>query len=107
MAIVAEEYVERVLIVLNADQTLKGAQQERLRTIRDGDTVLQHLQLPPEPIGAQTLANVLPASAALLSQVEALLLTVERLTEDLAGRDERIAKLLGQIAAMAEAQPGT
>ena len=65
-------HVERVLIVLNPDGTLKGAHQESLQTYDDGSA----RQLPASGLDAATLAAILPDQAALAAQVQAL--TVER-----------------------------
>lgn len=76
MAITDTSYTERVLIVLNPDGSLKGVHQERLREVRDGNSLLSASQLPAEPLAAETLAAVLPQQAALLAQIAALV--VER-----------------------------
>ena len=72
MALTEISYPERVLIVLNADGTLKGAHQERLREIRDGDVLITASMLPAEPVAAETLAAILP-SGTLAAQVQSLI----------------------------------
>lgn len=64
-----QTYVERVLIVLNQDGTLKGAHQESLTRILDGDEVLMERQEAAQPLAADALAAILPDSAALLAEV--------------------------------------
>lgn len=76
MAIARTSYPERVLIVLNADGSLKGAHQETLEQVIDGADVLSAKMLPAAPLDAATLASVLPSQGALAAQVQAL--TAER-----------------------------
>ena len=86
MAIEKTAYVERVLIVLNADGTLKGAHQELLEVYADAGTVVASRQLPAAPLDAATLATALPSQSALLSQVAAL--TPQRSDETAAGNSD-------------------
>lgn len=90
MALTQQTYVERILIVLNPDGTLKGAHQERLEAIVDGETVLSVKQLGAEPLDAQALANVLPDQAALAAQVQTL-------TDQVAVLEAAKADLEGQL----------
>lgn len=69
-------YIERVLIVLNPNGSLKGAQQESLATIRDGETVLATVQEPLTALTEVALAQALPTQGALLAQLAAV--TAER-----------------------------
>lgn len=71
MALTQEIYTERVLIVLNPDGSFRGAHQEKFRRVMDGETVLQAIQSPAEPVTAETLASVLPGQASLLAQLAA------------------------------------
>lgn len=72
MPITNTTHVDRVLIVLNPDGTLKGAHAEKLRRVADGATVLQETIMPAEPLTADMLAAVIPKQAALAAQVAAL-----------------------------------
>lgn len=72
MAITRTTYPERVLIVLAADGSLRGAHQEQIETIADGGDVISTRQLSASPLDAATLATVLPDAAALLAQVQSL-----------------------------------
>lgn len=67
-------YTERVLIVLNADGSLRGASQYQLTTLTDDATgaVLMQQQEDAKPVDAATLASVLPAQAGLTAQVSAM-----------------------------------
>lgn len=88
MPITDTTYVERVLIVLSPDGSLKGAHQESLRTIADGDSVISAQMLPAAPLDAATLATILPGTTALLAQVEALTNDLAAMT---AARDAALA----------------
>lgn len=72
MTISKDVYIERVLIVLNPDGTIKGAHSEAMETIRDGDVVMASRMLPAKPVTGDELATVLPDQAALLAQVQSL-----------------------------------
>jgi hypothetical protein len=68
-----ESYVERVMIVLNPDGSLKAAQGERLeRYFNEEGGVTGEIIYPAEPLDAEALAKVLPDRAALLAEVERL-----------------------------------
>ena len=69
-------YIERILIVLHADGAIKGAHQESLTTIKDGDTVLASVQEPATALTAEALAQALPTQGAILAQLAAV--TAER-----------------------------
>lgn len=88
MALTDTSYPERVLIVLNLDGSLKGAHQERLREVKDGDVLLSVMQLPAEPLTADALAAVLPAHAALAAQVQAL---TDQVTAAVSAMDAAVA----------------
>lgn len=77
MALSQETYVERVLIVLNPDGTLKGAHQESLEVIKNDGEAVSEKQLAAAPLDTETLASILPDQAALAAQVQVL-------TDDLA-----------------------
>lgn len=81
MPVTQTSYVERVLIVLNPDGTLKGAHQERSSEIKDGDTVLSVRQEGAEPINAAIVASVLP-SATYISQAASLTAQLETVTAE-------------------------
>lgn len=72
MALTDTAYVERVLIVLNQDKTMKAAHQERRRTVSDGETVIADTMLGAEPLDVSTLAVVLPDSAVLIAENQRL-----------------------------------
>lgn len=119
MAIVKTTRVERVLIVLAADGTLKGAHQEREEVIAEDGAVLSQRQLPPEPLTGDALAAVLPSQSALSSQVGSLQAALAEMTADrdaqarmasaaeAFGNDlsQRVSALEAQIAAMQGASP--
>lgn len=80
--------IERVLIVLNPDGTLKGAHQESIRTVKDGETLLVSKQLDPVPVTLEALQAILPAAewiaktqAAVDAQAAAEL-SLQRMTEE-------------------------
>lgn len=112
MTITRTSYPERVLIVLNADGTLKGAHVEHLEILADGGDVLQSRQLPAVALNGDALAGLLPEQSALLAQVQAL---TDALTAANAARDaltlerdtaisERDAALSSRDAAVAAAE---
>lgn len=72
MALTDISYVERVLIVLNPEGTLKAAHQETRRTVSDGATVIADTMLGAEPLDAATLASVLPLSSVLIAENQRL-----------------------------------
>lgn len=90
MAITVTSYPERILIVLNPDGSLKGAHQERLETIVDGETVINAKQLGAEPLDEAALVAVLPDQAALAAQVQSL-------TDQVAALEAAKADLEGQL----------
>lgn len=93
MSITDTTHIERVLIVLNPDGSLKGAHQERLREVRDGDVaLLSATQLPAEPLTPEALAAVLP-QAALAAQAAALVAERDALQEQLAATQAHLAEL--------------
>jgi hypothetical protein len=69
MAIVKNTYIERVLITLNPDGSFKGAHQESLTCIKEGDTVLSQQQGDAVGLTAEALAQALPQQAALMAQL--------------------------------------
>lgn len=99
MAITTTSYVERVLIVLNEDGSLKGAHQEQLTINRDGSTVINAFQGLPEPLTAGTLASVLPAQTALAAQVQELTIVLAEIT---AARDAAVATIAERDATIAD-----
>lgn len=79
MTILKTIYAERVLIVLNADGSIKGAHQDRIETISEGDNIISQRMLGAEALEPATLAAVLPDRAALVAQVQQLAdVTAER-----------------------------
>ncbi len=112
MALSQTTHVERVTIVLAPDGTLKGAHQESLSIVKDGDAVVSALQEPPVPLDAATLATILPGaqlaaqSQALIAELAATkdLLTaagtaLEAAKADIAARDATIKARDDAIAA--------
>lgn len=94
MTITKTSYVERVLIVLNADGTLKGAHSQTLDAIVEDGVVLRETQGDAVPVDAASLSIALPDKGALVEQVQAL--TSERdslATERDALKSERDAML--------------
>lgn len=81
-------FVERVLIVMNPEGTLKGAHQESLtRFVEDGE-ILMERQEGAKSLDAATLASILPDQSALLAELmllraekDALIISVETLTK--------------------------
>lgn len=71
MALSERTYIERILVVLNADGTIRGAHQERIREILDDGAVLSVRSIPAEPVDGTALASALP-QAALLAQISDL-----------------------------------
>lgn len=102
MTITQSLSVDRVLITLAPDGALRGAQQERLRTIRDDDDVISAAYDPAEPLDSQALMAILPDSAALLAQVAALQASLTAAERDrdaaVAERDQLRARLGTQPA---------
>ena len=76
MSIQKTSYIERVLIALHPDGSIKGAHQESLLVVKDGETVLSTTQLGAVGLTAEALALALPAQGALLAQLAAV--TAER-----------------------------
>lgn len=105
MAITKTSRVERVLIVLNEDGSLKGAHQEQEEMLAEDGTILSQRQLLPEPLTPETLAAALPSQAALAAQVEALLASLASVTADRDAKAGRITELEAQVAAMQGASP--
>lgn len=103
MTITQSSSVDRVLITLSPDGTLRGAQQERLRMIRDDDTVISAAYEPAEALDAQALAAVLPDSAVLLAQVAALQASLTAAEQD---RDAAVAER-DQLRAQLGMQPAS
>lgn len=68
MTITQTDYVERVLIVLNPDGTLKGAHAERMRELREDGIVISARQ-DTQPLSEDDLVSVVPGSAALLADL--------------------------------------
>lgn len=66
------KYVERVVIVLNPDGSLKGAHQSGLETIHKDGKLVSERETPAMPVDQMTLAQVLPEAAALTAQASAL-----------------------------------
>lgn len=71
-------HIERVLIVLNEDGTLKAAHQESLERVFDGDEIYAERQLGAEPLDGETLVEILD-NANVLAQVSVLEKEIERL----------------------------
>lgn len=100
MALTKTTRVERVLIVLDMDGSLKGAHAESLTTISDGDIVLAVTQEPAAPLTAQALAGVLPDRAALLAQVQALTVERDAALASRAQAEQERDQLAAQVAAV-------
>lgn len=86
-------YVERVMIVLNPDGTLKGAHQDKLERITSNGETLVERMLGAEPLDAAALASVLPDHAALAAQVQALTDERDDLAAKLAAANDEIEAL--------------
>lgn len=69
MAIEKTTRIERFLIVVKADGTLKAAAAYDLETISDGDLVITTRELPAREIQSGELASVFPDRAALLATI--------------------------------------
>lgn len=69
MAVILK-YAERILIVLNADGSLKGASQYPLTRVLDdqGNPAMPDVQGGAEHVDPATLASILPAQAVLIAQ---------------------------------------
>lgn len=104
MAITVTSYPERILIVLNPDGTLKGAHQEPLEKIVDGETVISTRQLGAEPLDAQALASVLPDQAALAAQVQTLTDQVAALEADKAALEAQLGQQGGPVMSVSPYQ---
>jgi hypothetical protein len=108
MTITKTVYPERVLIVLHPDGSMKGAHVEAMEVIaEDGEPIAPPRMLPAAPLDAEALAGVLPDSAALLSQVQALTIHLLVRTDERdaavaqwAAVTEQIAALHAQLAAV-------
>jgi hypothetical protein len=81
-------YVERVLIVLNPDGTLKGAHQETLNEVRKDGAVIATQYLPAAPLDAEALKAILPDRAAAIAQAANLQDVVATLSQALADKNE-------------------
>lgn len=97
MAISETSHVERVLIVLNPDGSLKGAHAETLREWRDGASLIGGKQ-ETTPLTADVLASILPNQSSLLVQVRDLEEVRDSLAADKADRDKQIETLNTTIA---------
>ena len=82
MAIEKQSYIERVLIVLNPDGSIKGAHQERLTRILEAEAqvVYSEIQESAEVLTPQALAGVLPQKAALIAQIAEQAARIDELT---------------------------
>ncbi len=85
MPIEKQDYVERVLVVLNPDGTLKGAAQYRIhRVVEDGVDIVSPQQGNAEELAIDALASVLsPGDAALAGQLSAALARIDALSAQL------------------------
>lgn len=72
MAITRNTYVERVLITLNQDGSVRAAHQESISVLTEDGEVLSTRQEIAVPLAPETLATLLPDQAALLAQISAL-----------------------------------
>lgn len=99
MPITKSSYVERILIVLNEDGTVKGAHQNSLNTIHEDGAILRQIQGDAVAMDAATLAAVLPDQAALLAQVQALMAERDALQATVDGHAAEVAALQAQIDA--------
>lgn len=72
MTLSTATFVERAVIVLNPDGSMRGAHQESLRRISEDGATIQETILPAVPLDAASLATVLPTQAAALAQAAAL-----------------------------------
>jgi hypothetical protein len=90
-------YVERVLVTLNQDGSLKGAAQYALTRVTDqtGKSVVPDIQGSAEPVSDETLKSILENSAS-FSQAAALAGKVDELSQLLekekAATDEAVAR---------------
>lgn len=66
-------YVERVLIVLNSNGTIKGAHSQTLDTISEDGIELRVSQGDPQPVSADAIGVVLPTLAQAISQIQSLI----------------------------------
>lgn len=96
MGIEKKSYVERVLIVLNEDGTIRGASQYTLSQIVDTATtpptaLAAPVQGDAESLTATTLADVLPSVSALVAQVAVLQADNKDLADKLSVAETKIA----------------
>jgi len=68
---IKKTYIERVLIVLNEDGTLKAAHQEKLERVFDGEELYAEKYLPAEPVEEEALIGLLE-NPALFKQIRDL-----------------------------------
>ena len=104
------DYVERVLITLNPDGTIKGAAQYSLTRVLDGNgkNVVPDVQGEAQPLTGAALAGVLEnagdlsAAGGIAAQNEALSRANERLAAELKEALARSAKLAAALHAVKE-----
>ncbi len=99
MAITKSQWVERILIVKNEDGTLRGAHQEQIIVIRDGDQVLSAQQLPAETVSAEALDGLVDAST-LVAQVDSLIDQLRIVSEERDNAVSQTTALQSQIATL-------
>ena len=103
MAITDTSRVERVVIVLDpATSKFKGAHEERLREIRDGDDILSAQYLPASSVSEQALASILPASASLLAQLQAATDVIAEKNARIDDLERQVTDLSAQLIAMSQ-----
>ncbi len=68
---IKKTHIERVLIVLNEDGTLKAAHQEKLERVFDGEELYAEKYLPAEPVEEEALIGLLE-NPALFKQIRDL-----------------------------------
>lgn len=98
MSLEKTTYVERVLIVLNSDGTLKGAAQYSLSTITDDGEVISTQDGAAEVVNEATLASLLPDTATLTAQVSQLQAELTTSTEQISTLEAQIATLQAQLS---------
>ena len=98
-SITAVDYVERILITLNPDGSIKGAAQYRLHRVlnADGSPYMPDKQGDAEALSEPDLQKVLPDKSSLMAQVDALGNEIDsmksKLAEEVAARSSAEATL--------------
>lgn len=99
MAIEKTTHLYEVLIRFGPDGNVRGAHQQSVERITDGDTVLSERQNPPVPVDPDALGGILGKNvAAMLAQIEGLKL-------DIAERDAAIDALEAEVGRLTALVP--